>query len=157
MKNKYNAVRSKSSDGRSFHSKGECNCYEFLRRLERTGEISDLKCQVSIRLGPNKRRWILDFKYFDNEIGKDVWADFKGFETDRWKHLLDLWVLEGPAPLRVYSGYGFKVRVTETITPMDPEDFIRWLKFSMYPGRHLIFGPDSIKRMTDFQNQTAVS
>ncbi len=116
-RNKYNAIRCRSSDGRSFHSKAERSCYEMLKVLVIQGDIRDLQCQVSIRIGPKNRRWILDFRYFDNQISEYVWADYKGFETDRWLHLVDLWILQGPAPLRVYSGYGQRMKVVETIYP----------------------------------------
>jgi hypothetical protein len=116
FKNKYHAKRCEL-DGRSFHSTAEGNCYLMLKLLQKAGEISNLECQVTIRLGPNKRRWILDFKYYDNKLGEEVWADFKGFETDRWNHLLDLWALEGPARLRVYKGRGLKIFVAEEVIP----------------------------------------
>jgi Protein of unknown function (DUF1064) len=119
MKNKYHAVRSEFA-GRSFDSKGERDCYQMLLLMQKAGEISNIECQVSVRLGPNKRRWIMDFKYFDNRLNEEVWADFKGFETDRWQHLLDLWTLEGPARLRVYKGKGLQIVVSEEIIPNVP-------------------------------------
>jgi hypothetical protein len=88
-----------------------------LRQLEKAGELNSLECQVSIRLGPKNRRWILDFKYYDLKLKKEVWADFKGYETDRWHHLTDLWILAGPAPLRVYKGRRGQISCVEEIIP----------------------------------------
>jgi hypothetical protein len=116
VRNKYHAKRAEW-DGRSFHSQGERDCYQYLRLLEQAREISRLECQVSIRLGPRNRRWVLDFKYFDEKLGDYVYADFKGFETDRWHHLIDLWILYGPTPLRVYKGRGLNMTIAEEIIP----------------------------------------
>lgn len=106
----------KTSDGdRSYMSQGERDCAHYLRLREKVGEIRDLQFQVSVRLGPNSRRWVLDFKYFDTLRGCDIYADFKGFETDRWKHLLDLWALEGPGPLLVYKGRGLRMEIAQEV------------------------------------------
>ncbi len=99
---KYGNVRSESlADSRSFASKLERRTYETLRLREKAGDISDLETQVSIVLGPNKRRWIMDFRFRCG--GWVYYADAKGIETDRWKHLLDLWAIEGPGPLEVWK------------------------------------------------------
>ena len=119
--NKYGARRTELS-GRSFASKGEADCYLYLKALETAKEIHSLECQVTVRLGPNQRRWVLDFKYFDVKRGETVWADYKGYEPDRWKHLLDLWVLEGPGPLIVYKGRGLRMMVAETVIPKRTEE-----------------------------------
>jgi hypothetical protein len=117
--NKYHAKRCEY-DGRSFHSQGERDCYEMLTLMQKAGDISALQCQVSIRLGPKKRRWVLDFRYFDVKLKEYVWADFKGFETDRWNHLIDLWILEGTERLRVYKGRGTRIVCVEEILPDGP-------------------------------------
>lgn len=118
---KYGNVRCKLGD-RSFMSGGERACAMYLQALEQAGEIRDLEYQVTVRLGPNQRRWILDFRYFDEKRGCQVYADYKGYEPDRWRHLLDLWALEGPAPLLVYKGSGMRMKVTEEVVARSSAD-----------------------------------
>ena len=103
--------------GRSFMSKGEADCYLYLKALQDAGEISDLQCQVTVRLTAAQLRWVLDFKYLDMNDGREYYADFKGFETSRWRELKKLWVHYGDATLRVYKGSGMRMRVAEEITP----------------------------------------
>lgn len=115
-KNKPQDLLCDDGEIRSFPSGLERSTYQTLRLREKAGDISDLECQVSIRIGPNRRRWILDFKF--NQEGSPRFADAKGLEHDRWKHLLDLWADYGPCPLEVWkdSGSGEPVLV-ETIVP----------------------------------------
>lgn len=102
VKNKYSASRV-SHAGLSFMSKGEAACYDLLKLMELSGELSDLKTQVTIRMTDADLRWIMDFSYFDNKKGCLVFADFKGFETERWAILKKLWPFYGPGPLVIYK------------------------------------------------------
>ena len=112
----FNARKRTEVAGRSFMSNGEAECFVFLQALESRGEIRDLECQVTVRLTAAKKRWILDFKFFDVALGEPVWADYKGgMESDRWKWLLDLWPHYGPGRLRVYEGRGMRMRIKKEI------------------------------------------
>lgn len=113
---KYGAKRV-TRDGRSFMSKAEGDCYEYLKLLEAEGEIRDLCCQVSVTMTDAALRWVLDFKFFDVNLGEEVYADYKGFETERWNILKKLWVFYGPARLRVYKGQGLRMKVAQEIVP----------------------------------------
>lgn len=97
-------------------SQGERDCAEsYLQPLLKTRLIRDLEYQVPVLLTEAKLRWVLDFKFYDNEIQEEVWADFKGFETERWMILKKLWPHYGPGLLRIYKGSGSRMRISEEI------------------------------------------
>lgn len=114
--NKFGAICSKSSGGRSFASKGERDCYEYFKLLERAGELDSIECQVTSQLtaGITHRT---DFKYFDLKLGESIWAEYKGLEDQRWRDIKKLWKFYGPGRLRIYGGYGTRIRVTDEIIP----------------------------------------
>lgn len=84
-------------DGIEFDSKRESRRYEDLKKLERSGVISDLQLQVPFELIPShymvingKRKcveractYIADFVYTEN--GERVVEDVKGFKTETYK------------------------------------------------------------------------
>ena len=79
-------------DGIEFASKKEAERYKFLRILEKTGQIKDLKTQVKFELQPSFRYhdkqiraiyYVADFVYFRD--GKKVVEDTKGFITEVYK------------------------------------------------------------------------
>lgn len=109
---KYGAKRI-TTDGRSFMSQGEASCYLHLKALEQSGEITNLKCQVTVRLTKAELRFVMDFTYEQN--GETVWADYKGFETERWNVLKKLWPHYGPGRLVIYKGKAGRVFVAEEI------------------------------------------
>lgn len=115
-KSKYNAKRTERV-GRSFASKGEADCFSYLTLLKNAGEIRNLECQVTVRLTEAKLRWVLDFKFFDVKLNREVWADFKGLETVRWLQLVKLWPHYGVGLLRVYKGQGLRMRVAYEVRP----------------------------------------
>lgn len=116
--NKFKAKRINLA-GRSFASKNEANCYTMLKNMEAAGEIKDLKCQVSVYLTAAKILSKPDFKYFDVALNQEVWAEYKGFETDVWRIKRRLWMFYGPGILRVYKGSGDRIRLHEEITPKE--------------------------------------
>lgn len=118
---KYGNVRTQSF-GRSFSSQGERDCFGYLTLLEKAGEIRDIECQVSVELTDARLRWVLDFKFFDLKLNETVWADFKGFETERWFTLKKLWPHYGPGRLRVFKGKGTRMFVAEEIVPKYREE-----------------------------------
>lgn len=115
MKNKFNAIRVSYSD-RSFASKGERDCYQMFELMERAGEIDSIKCQVTTTLLPGLTHRT-DFSYRDIQSNKTIWAEFKGFEDQRWRDIKKIWRFHGPGTLKVYKGSGLRICCVETIYP----------------------------------------
>lgn len=105
--------------GHSYRSKLEASVHQILLVMEKAGELNQIEREVSIRLPPHNRRWVVDFRVWDLKLGCVVWHEAKGAEQDRWKHLLDLWPIFGPAPLSVWHGDWKRPLITETIERMD--------------------------------------
>lgn len=108
--NKYSNKKTKV-DGITFDSKKEAKRYKELKLLEKAGVIKDLELQPKFlildTLRKNgetfqKRSYIADFKYYDNEKKKTVIEDVKGRNLPMYnlkRHLFelkypDLWVTE---------------------------------------------------------------
>lgn len=81
-------------DGISFDSRLEAKRYRELKLLERAGIIKDLQLQPAFELIPSfkknnktyrKIEYKADFSYFDNELGKVIVEDTKGFKTEVYK------------------------------------------------------------------------
>ena len=77
--------------GMTFDSIREFERYQELALLEKANVIRDLQCQVKIELtcggrpvmGRNNRQryYMVDFKYWDNELRKMRYEDVKGYAT----------------------------------------------------------------------------
>lgn len=115
--NKYSNIKTRASDGTEFDSRREAMRWEQLLLLERGGVIKDLQRQVKYELIPaqyetyeryskNGKRlkdgkrlvekacdYVADFVYIDNETGKSVVEDTKGYRTRDYtiKRKLMLW------------------------------------------------------------------
>lgn len=83
------------SDGIKFPSKKEAKTYDYLKLLERDGQITDLKVNAQLK-GEEKLKYVFqtepfkmwyepDFEYFDVKLGKHIVADAKGVRTDAYK------------------------------------------------------------------------
>lgn len=92
-KNKYHNVKTKVGNI-TFDSKLEAKRYTELKLLEKKGLIKDLTLQPSYELIPSFKKnnktfrktcYIADFSYYDNELGKVVVEDTKGFSNDVYK------------------------------------------------------------------------
>ena len=103
-------------DGLNFASKGGADCYVYLKLLERGLTISGLTCQVQTDLSAGVM-YKADFRYYDMKLKRDIWAEFKGVETDRWSIIKKLWKCYGPGLLRIYKGTGLGIVVDEEIEP----------------------------------------
>lgn len=82
-RSKHNSIKCEV-DGIKFDSKKEARRYKELLILQLAGNIKDLKLQQSFSLLVNQIevcRYVADFVYFDNEKGKQVVEDVKGFKT----------------------------------------------------------------------------
>jgi hypothetical protein len=91
--NKYHNKKTKVN-GIIFSSKLEAKRYTELKLLEKQGIIKDLTLQPSYELTPTfkknnktyrKMSYIADFSYYDNELGKVIVEDTKGFSNDVYK------------------------------------------------------------------------
>lgn len=87
-RNKYGAKKTVVG-GIKFDSKKEANRWMELQRLERAGEISDLKRQVKVELiGQHRplytrtgRKMVLTFDFSYIEQGVQIFEDAKGYPT----------------------------------------------------------------------------
>lgn len=99
-----------------FDSKGESKMYDFLKNLERAGEISNIRTQKTVELLPDIR-YRADFVAYDHTLKEDVYFEFKGFETDIWKIKKKIWAYCGPCLLKVYKERRGEMVLHETIIP----------------------------------------
>lgn len=93
-RSKYGNVKF-SMDGFTFDSKAEARRYAELKILLREGVISNLELQKEFELQPAFRDsngkmirpiyYRADFVYTDNETGKTVVEDVKGYRTEGYK------------------------------------------------------------------------
>lgn len=92
-KNKYHNIKT-TIDNITFDSKLEAKRYKELKLLENKGVIRDLIIKPSYELIPSFKKnnktfrktcYIADFSYYDNELGKVVVEDTKGFSNDVYK------------------------------------------------------------------------
>lgn len=93
---RYNKFKNKKVvvDEIEFDSKKEANRYRQLKLLENAGVIEGLELQKVYELQPSFKKngktyrkitYKADFSYFDNEKGKYIVEDVKGFKTDVYK------------------------------------------------------------------------
>lgn len=90
-------------DGQTFDSKKELSRYKTLKAMLEIGVISELRRQQKFVLIPSQRiegkliereaSYIADFVYVDNETGRTIVEDTKGFRTDTYilKRKMMLW------------------------------------------------------------------
>lgn len=93
---RYNKYSNKKMeiDGIKFDSKREALRYQQLKMLQKQGLIKELELQKEFELQPKFRKngkayrnitYRADFYYFDNELGKYIVEDTKGFRTEVYK------------------------------------------------------------------------
>lgn len=103
-------------DGYSFASGLEKDTYLHLKMLKAAGEISEIRCQVTINI-TKYVRWRPDFECIDKE-GNKFYAEAKGFETEVWLLKKKLFKEFGEHPLYVYVRQGKNsLTIKETIFP----------------------------------------
>lgn len=93
-KNKYKNTKI-TIDGFKFDSKKEAKRYSELLILKKSGVITDLELQKKFELNPGFKgsdgkkyraiTYIADFFYMDNNLGKRIVEDVKGFKTEVYK------------------------------------------------------------------------
>lgn len=106
-----------AATSRLYDSEAERDRAAELRLLEAAGEISGLEEQPRLEI----ERLVFyrpDFKYVERD-GRLVYEDVKGAEGERWRVIVRLWAIHGPAPLlvtkRARKRDGF--RVVRVVTP----------------------------------------
>jgi len=103
-------------DGYSFASGLERDTYLHLKLMKAAGEISAIRCQVTINI-TKYIRWRIDFECDDIE-GNVFYVEAKGFETEDYKLKKKAYKEFGKFPLYVYIRYGKdQVTIKETIFP----------------------------------------
>lgn len=110
--NKYNAIRTASG----FGSKLESAVYQILLLRQKSGEIKDIRQQVSVELSAAKICYKIDFSYEKLEGGL-VFVEAKGVVTERWRIAEKLWRFYGPAPIEIWKGSYQKLRLVEIVVP----------------------------------------
>lgn len=91
---KYHSIKM-SVDGVEFDSKKECERYIKLCEMMNAGLIDELECQVTFELIPKMKdafgktvrpcTYRADFVYRDNETGKTIVEDVKGYKTPDYR------------------------------------------------------------------------
>lgn len=103
-------------DGYSFASGLERDVYLHLKMLMRAGEISEIKCQVTINI-TKYIRWRPDFECKDIE-GNVFYVEAKGYPTEVWDLKKKAYKEFGKHILYVFIRYGKdQVTIKETIFP----------------------------------------
>lgn len=120
-RNKYNAVRCSG-----FGSKLEAAVFEVLKLREKSGEISDIRQQVSVDLGFGIN-WRVDFSFAKHvpnpNMAIRMYAEAKGVKTERYRMCLKLWRGgQGPGPLEIWEGSWQWPALVEIVTPKTKED-----------------------------------
>ena len=75
-------------DGIFLHSKKEARHYKTLKAMQQAGIIRDLETQPKFKLdinGTHICNYFADFKYFDNELDREVIVGVKGVRTQVYK------------------------------------------------------------------------
>lgn len=84
--------------------------------MEKAGEINSIECQVTTPLAAGITHKT-DFKCWDIKRKEPLWIEYKGFVDQRWRDIKKLWKHFGPGRLKVYSGYGLRMKLLEEIIP----------------------------------------
>ena len=113
--NKYGAKRVEIS-GESYDSKLECEMHGLLKLMERGGLINNIRRQVVVQL-TRFVKWRADFVVFDVKRNADIIVEAKGFESERWKVLLQLLPEFSPMVVQIWCKKGSKLAMTKEIIP----------------------------------------
>lgn len=116
MWSKYKVVR--TNCGKHSHmSKAESECCSFFQLLEKAGELEIISSQPNVFLTAAKIRIIPDWliRYKD---GREVYADYKGYEPQSWRRNRKLWQHYGPKPMEIWKKKGARFFISETVRCM---------------------------------------
>ena len=107
-KHKYSGTRVQGiTSSKSYPSMIERDYAEYLKIRERVGEITDIEEQPSVTLAGGIR-YKADFASVDKATDKQIFVDTKGLLSDRFRLIMKLWKVSGPAPLHVVMRDGSK-------------------------------------------------
>lgn len=121
-KNKYGGSQRKKHEhkGLKFDSKLEAALFDLLSLRESAGEIHSLTHQPgTVFLSKARIQFRPDFRFVNCKTGKTEYAESKGFPNDRWPTKKKLWKHYGPGPLYIYRGTAARLRLDETVTPLE--------------------------------------
>ncbi|MGE3757356.1 MAG: DUF1064 domain-containing protein [Pseudobdellovibrionaceae bacterium] len=103
-RNKFNARKAERPGGLKFDSGAEAQLFDLLQLMEKSGEITDIETQPSVKLTAALIGYKPDFKIFDVKRGCHIWLEMKSkaTETEAWNLRRRLWGHYGPGPLQVW-------------------------------------------------------
>ena len=114
----HSVAEKRQLNGFTFDSRLEGDLYIHLNNLQREGRIRDLRTKPNVYLTRARILIIRDFSAHDVDLGKTVYYEAKGFETETWKLKRRLWKHYGPGVLRVYWRSGkMRLKEVEAIVP----------------------------------------
>ena len=101
-RNKYRvaAPEARRWNGRTYASKGEMECAQYLNTLQQAGEIVEIVDQPRLWLGVPENVYVPDFLVIP-ATGTPYYIDFKGIETPQFRRIRKLWAAYGRLPLHV--------------------------------------------------------
>jgi len=104
--------------GHWFDSKAEGALYQELLILEKAGEISGVVHHPgTVFLTEARVQYRPDFRFVRVATGEVEYAEFKGFQDQKWPIKKRLWGVYGPGKLSIYMGSHTRIRLVEVITP----------------------------------------
>lgn len=120
-KHKYGANREKGQSG-SWDSQLEKAVYQILLLREKSGEIQNIKRQVTVDLTPEPHRIRLriDFTYEHVESGETWAVEAKGFQPAENVLKLKLYRWRGPWKMELWKGTASNPKLAEIIVPERP-------------------------------------
>lgn len=110
--NKYGAVRCGG-----FDSKLEAYVHQILLFREKAKEITEIKCQQTVRITKADIHWACDFSFIMRKTGELVYCEAKGVEDARFRIIKKLYRFYGKAPLELWVGDFRSPWLSETIIP----------------------------------------
>lgn len=116
--NKYGATRVERANY-TFGSKLEAAVFDFLKLRERAGELSNIKCQVPVKLTRAKILYIADFSAIEVASNEMIFIEAKGMNTATWAIKLRLWHCYGPGKLEIWRGNYNSPFLAETVIPRE--------------------------------------
>lgn len=103
---------------KNFDSKLESAVADMLNLLVKGKKISDLKYQVPVFLSKSKIKTIIDFSYVNTKTGQLEFSEAKGFETQRFKIIKQLWKFYGTGELTIWKGSYKNLHISEVVKPL---------------------------------------
>ena len=120
---KYNAKRSMDSyvkacptsvDGHNFPSKLHASVYGVLKTMMLAGEISNIRCEVSIPIA-GKLKLKVDFVVFNIRRCVDEAHESKGYRDKRYNAIEQAWFDTAPMDLIVWEGSYLRPKISKVI------------------------------------------